>query len=276
VIDETGAHGPFARSILGITILGDVVLIVVLTTVLAVFRPLVTAGSIHLTTVWGALLQVPLSLAAGVALGALVDRYLRIVRRDTALFLVALAFFTAELAALLGLEAMLIALAAGFFLENFSPLEGERLVTALRRGSLPVYVVFFGLAGAALHLEALWSLWPWIALVVGLRALALRGGLRWAGSPAGEVAPLARYGWMGLISQAGLAIGLATLVRRAFPAWGVSLEAFILAMIGVHELIGPVLFRRALRLAGEAKEATHVSEASRVEHDPLPLAGSRL
>jgi Kef-type K+ transport system membrane component KefB len=276
VIDETNAHGPFARTILGITIVGDVVLIVLLTAVLAVARPLVSAGSIHFGTIWAAMLQVPLSLGAGVALGLLVDRYLRIVKRDTPLFLVGVAFLTAELGRVLGLEGMLIALAAGFYLENVSPVEGERLVAALRRGSLPVYVVFFGLAGAGLHLDALWRLGPWIVLIIGLRTVALRAGLRWAGHAPNVTPILARSGWMGLISQAGLALGMATVVRRAFPAWGVSLEALILAMIGVHELVGPILLRRALRLAGEATEATHVSEGPAVERATLPLAGSRV
>jgi hypothetical protein len=136
--------------------------------------------------------------------------------------------------------------------------------------------VFFGLAGAGLHLDALWRLGPWIVLIIGLRTVALRAGLRWAGHAPNVTPILARSGWMGLISQAGLALGMATVVRRAFPAWGVSLEALILAMIGVHELVGPILLRRALRLAGEATEATHVSEGPAVERATLPLAGSRV
>ena len=276
MMDEAKAHGPFARSVLGLTIIGDVVLIVLLTGVLAVGRPLVTAGSIHLGNVWWSLAQLPLSLLAGIVVGVLVDRYLRIVRRDTALFLVGLAFFTAELASMLGLEAMLIAVAAGFYLENVSPIQGERLVMALRNGSGPVYIVFFGLAGAGLRLDALWQLGPWVVVIVGIRAAALWIGMRWAGASPVVPPALAQYGWLGLISQAGLAIGLATVVRRAFPAWGVSLEALILAMIGVHQLVGPILFRRALRLAGDAKEATDVSEASRVERGVRPLAGSRV
>ncbi|HXF94639.1 MAG TPA: cation:proton antiporter [Gemmatimonadales bacterium] len=273
VIEEADAHGPFARAVLGVTIVGDVVLIVLLTVILAVGRPLVSAGAIHLGTVWSALLHVPLSAVAGVALGVLVDRYLRLVKRDTPLFLVALAFFTAEVARLLGLEGMLMALAAGFYLENVSPVEGERLVEALRRGSLPVYVVFFGLAGAGLHLEALRELWPWILVIVGLRAWALRTGVRWAGRDPAVTPALARHAWLGLISQAGLALGLATVTRRAFPAWGVSLEALIVTMIGIHELVGPVLFRRALGLAGEIKEGRHAPESVAVEPGAVSAPG---
>jgi hypothetical protein len=157
----------------------------------------------------------------------------------------------AEVSLLLGLEVLLVALAAGCFVTNVTRVEAERLAGALRRGSQPVYAVFFALAGAGLHLEALAAVWPWVLVVAGLRALGLRYGLLWAGRDVSVPPQLAQSGWLGLVSQAGVALGLATVVRRAFPEWGVSLEAFVLAMIGVHEVIGPVLFRRALLRAGE-------------------------
>jgi len=72
---------------------------------------------------------------------------------------------------------------------------------------------------------------------------------------------LARHGWLALISQAGMALGLAQLARRAFPEWGVSLETLIVAMIGVHEVAGPICFRTALVRAGEVTEENRDAEA---------------
>ena len=251
IMDETGARGPFARTILDLTVIGDVVLILLLTLALELARPLAQVGAVDLTAVVATLAGIGLSVAAGLVLGWVVARYLQAVRRDTALFLVALACVTAEAARVLQLEAILIALAAGFYLENFSPVEGERLRAELRRGGRPVYTAFFALAGASIRLDALTAMLPWVALLIGLRAAALAAGFRWAArSPA--VDPIfARRGWMGVVSQAGIAIGLAVVARRSFPQWGVSLEALIVTMIGVHQTVGPVLFKRALAAAGE-------------------------
>ena len=260
LIDELDARGPFARAVLGVTVVKDVAVILLVALVLALGRPLTSAGALDARVLWTPLVYLVGSLGAGVALGDLVARYLKIFERDTTLFLVVLAFFTAEVARLLNLEALLIALAAGFYITNFSRVEGERLMAALRRGSLPVYVVFFALAGAGLHVEALAELWPWIALLAGLRAVALRFGTLWAGRSPAVTPGLARHGWLGLISQAGVALGLAAVARRAFPEWGVSLEAVVVALIGVHEVVGPLCFRRALRLAGELSEGDHVTE----------------
>lgn len=260
LIDELDARGPFARAVLGVTVAKDVAVILLVTLVLALGRPLTSAGVLDARVVGTTLVYLAGSLGAGVVLGDLVARYLKIVQRDTPLFLVALAFFTAEVARLLNLEALLIALTAGFYIKNFSRVEGERLMAALRPGSLPVYIVFFALAGAGLRVEALAELWPWIVLLAGLRAVALRFGTLWAGRSPAVTPDLARHGWLGLISQAGVALGLAAVARRAFPEWGVSLEAVVVALIGVHEVAGPLCFRRALRLAGELSEGDHVTE----------------
>ena len=99
---------------------------------------------------------------------------------------------------------------------------------------------------------------------MGLRATGLWAGLRWAGRHTSSGSDLINYGWMGLISQGGLAITLAAMLRRAFPEWNVSLEALAVAMIGVHQLAGPICFHWALRRTGEITqvEGTHGGESS--------------
>ena len=72
-------------------------------------------------------------------------------------------------------------------------------------------------------------------------------GARVAGL-AGEPPTLA---WMGLVSQAGVTLGLAILINAEFPDWGGKLYALIVSMITLHETIGPILFRAALTRAGE-------------------------
>ncbi len=67
---------------------------------------------------------------------------------------------------------------------------------------------------------------------------------------------------MGLISQAGVAIGLATIVAEAYPEQGAVLGTLLLALIAVNETVGPVLFRRAIMASGEAEPETEGSRAA--------------
>lgn len=261
MMSELDAHGPVARALLGISVVKDVAVVLLFALVLALGKALTSAGALNVAVAGMAILQLVGSAAAGTLLGYALGQYLGLVRRDSTVFLVATAFVAAEVARLAHLETLIIALAAGFYLENFAPAEGERLRRELKRGSLPVYVAFFALTGAGLRVGVLADLWPWILLFVGLRLVGLRYGLLWAGRHSSVTPVLARHGWPGLISQAGMALGLAQLARRAFPEWGVSLETLIVAMIGVHEVAGPICFRTALVRAGEVTEENRDAEA---------------
>jgi len=260
LMDDLDARGPVARAVLSVAAVKDVAIIVVFAITLLIARPLASGGALDLSVVGRVLLYGVASIAAGVVLGVLISQYLKLLRSDSPLFLVAVAFLTAQAARVLNLELLLIALTAGFYVVTFSPAEGSRLETQLKRAALPVYALFFALAGAGLQVDFLRDNWGWVLLLVALRALGLRVGTRFAGRSTLVPAGLANHGWLGLISQTGVTFGLAAAARRAFPEWGVSLEALVVAMIGVHEIVGPLCFQRALRLAGEVTEEEHVTQ----------------
>ena len=270
VLDELNAHGPFARTMLAVSVAKDVALTVLLAVVLALARLAGSAGAVHLSVAGAALAGFVGSLAIGAAVGACAALYLRRTASDAALVLVAVALVAALAARVIHGDGLLVALAAGFYLCNFAPPEADRLRAELNRVTGPVYALSFAVAGAGLKLDALADLWPWAVLLMGLRAVALRYGTLWAGwegsaTPADRravVTPaLAREGWLGLISQSGLVLAVAATARRAFPAWGVSLEALVVAMVAVHEVVGPICLRRALARAGELKEEAYGGEA---------------
>ncbi|HET9424966.1 MAG TPA: hypothetical protein VFO55_06295, partial [Gemmatimonadaceae bacterium] len=143
---------------------------------------------------------------------------------------------------------------AGFVAENASPWEhGEAFRHAMERAAAPVFVVFFALAGAELVPESIVATWYFVVPVVLVRIAGIRLGThlggRWANAP-----HEGRYVWMGLVSQAGVAIGLATAVAQAYPHRGGQLKTVFLAVIAINEILGPILFRLALSRTGEIVE----------------------
>jgi Kef-type K+ transport system membrane component KefB len=254
VITDVQARGRLASTVRDVSMLQALAAVVAFVMVLALAGPLASAGATTPGVAIHALLVLGGSLAAGAALGVAAAQYLRAISGRLDWVLLVFGFIVAQAARLAGLDAVLVALAAGFTLRNVAPAreQSERARSELARSALPVYVVFFALAGSNLRLTALADIWPWLLLFVGLRATGLWAGLRWAGRH-GSIAPEpVDYGWLGLISQGGLAITLAAVARRAFPEWNVSLEALVLAMVGVHQLAGPICFHWALRRTGEA------------------------
>jgi trehalose 6-phosphate synthase len=77
--------------------------------------------------------------------------------------------------------------------------------------------------------------------------LGVRVGIRFADVESSS----AKYAWTGLVSQAGVTLGLTSVVAAEFPGWGVQIQMLLVALIVIHELIGPVLFRHGLARAGE-------------------------
>jgi Kef-type K+ transport system membrane component KefB len=254
LLSETGARGPVARTTLGIVLVADVAVVLFFSGSLAFARALAppSAGMIAgVPILW----EVGGSLLVGAALGVGVALYLRFVNRELFIFAILVAYFGAEIARLAHVETLLTLLTAGFVAENAGGGRGDVLRHAMERAAAPVFVVFFALAGAKIQPAAVVALWPLVIPLVLVRAggiwVGLRLGARWAALPPAE----ARDVWMGLISQAGVAIGLAAVVASAYPTRGPQLQTLFLAIIAINETVGPILFRQALARSGELPAA---------------------
>lgn len=263
LLNETGARGPVARTTLGVVLVSDVMVVLVFSVALALARGIVPAASSTAAVSIGAVLRELVgALIVGTALGGAVAAYLRMVKHELFLFAILVTIFGAEIAQLLHVETLLTLLVAGFVTENVSrSSDAAALRTAMERSAAPVFVVFFALAGAAISLRSLALVWPLIIPIVLVRAggiwMGTRLGARWA-----RVSPAeARYTWMGLISQAGVAVGLAAVLSSVYPVRGESMRTIFLAALAVNQLVGPVLFRRALARAGELTPQTEETEA---------------
>ncbi len=265
VIRDVDARGSMSRSIIDVTVVQTLAATAWVIVVLMIARPLASSGAVVPGSAVRAWLVLVGSIATGAALAVAMTQYLRWRAIGVTAVLVVFAFLIAQIVRLTDLDAVVIALTAGFTLRNTTPVQADRLDMELERCAVPVYVVFFALAGADLSFNPLdeLGLWPWALLLVALRINGLRWGFQLAGrggqTPVG--ADLSRYGWLGLVSQGGLAITLAAVLRSAFPEWNVSLEALLVAMIGLNAVIGPVAFQWALRRTGEVTEGRGVPDA---------------
>ena len=256
LLTETGARGPVARTALGVVLVSDVVLIVLYTIVAAVSRGIVPpAGSAHLPSLAVVIWEIAGAFVVGAAIGGAVIIYLRFAQRELLLFGIIVAMLGAEIARLAHVELLLTILVAGFITENFSAHgAGEAMRHAVERAAAPVFVVFFALSGASIAIGEVVALIGIVGPLAMLRAFTIWSGTavgtRWAGL---EPEPR-RHIWTGLIAQAGVAIGLASLVATFYPEMGSAIRTMALAVIAINQLIGPILFKRALASAGEVME----------------------
>jgi trehalose-6-phosphate synthase/Kef-type K+ transport system membrane component KefB len=257
VITHTGARGRLSELVLTMVVLADLVLLVLFSLLMAFGRLALQddAGDSTSTMVrlaW----EIGGAVAFGVFVGAVFALYLRYVGREVPLVLVVVCGLLSQIGTTQQFEPLLAAVAAGLVIENLSVAQGDALKGAVQRGATPVLVLFFAAVGASLRLDALATVG-----LIALAASALRVGLIRIGVQAGtRLARIngqgAKYAWTGLISQAGVTLGFASVVASEFPDWGPRLQTLLVALIALHELAGPLLFRYGLVQAGELETPT--------------------
>ena len=265
VLADTRSRGPLSETVLTIVVLADLALIVLFSFAMQFVRW--TSGAVAASDVslfarlmW----EIVGSVAFGAILGGLFALYLRHVGREITILLLALCLLLSELGPLLHFEPLIAALAAGLVIENIAQPAGDALKEAVERGALPVLVVFFAAAGASLQLDALAAIGLIAVFFAGLRLGLIRGSSAVASRMSAVPPEVGDLVWTGLVSQAGVTLGLAVLVAREFPEWGIALQSLVVALNAIHAVIGPILFRAGLARAGEIGRMDTPAMPSRV------------
>jgi Kef-type K+ transport system membrane component KefB len=256
ILAQTRAQGPVANFSLAFILSSDIVVVVLLAAVLSIVRPMIEPGAAFsvLVTFREVGHELLGSIALGTTLGLVLAIYCRFVGRQLLLVFVALGFGMSEMLRYLQFEALLTFMVAGFVVTNLSA-QGEKFLHAIEKAGGVVFVIFFATAGAHLDVPLLRKLWVVALVLAGARVaisiFAHRLSARFAEDP--EV--VRRWGWGSLISQAGLALGVAAVIERAFPSFGPPFRSLSLATVAINEMVGPILFKLALDRAGESSRA---------------------
>ncbi len=264
IITEERARGVLTETVLGITVVKDVIVLVLIALLIPLASVIADPTTpFSFSTFDAVLLSIAASLAMGVAVGWLLTQYLRRSGANRVLILLVTAFSLVSLSEQLGLEYILIAMAAGFYIQNFSK-QGPRFLRALEQNSLPMYALFFAVAGADLRIDVLPNVWAIVLLILVLRTVALAAST-WIGAfVVGGDPAVRRHAWMGFLAQAGVTLGVANIVRDRFPVWGTDVATLIVAMIAVNQIVGPPAFRFALLRAGESRRAQAAGATARL------------
>ena len=266
ILGETRSKGPLAEHALGVVVLLDVLVLVLFAGAMMIgrsaFDPAATM-SIHEVTDLG--MEIFSSIAAGTAFGLGIAFFFWAVRREKLLFTIVVAYGVTAFCQYFHYDTLLVFVVAGFVVMNLTR-EGPALLHTTESAGSAVMVVFFATAGAGLDLSALQRTWP-VALALAFGRvfftwLACQVGHRLAD----DEPNVRRYAFTSFISQAGVTIGLASIAAEALGAPGRDLKALVIAVIGINELMGPLMFKLGLSKAGEIGKADEDDEDGHDEH----------
>ncbi|WP_297811502.1 cation:proton antiporter [uncultured Methylophaga sp.] len=252
VIHEYRSRGPLTTTLLGVVALDDA-LGIVLFSLLMVW----TIG----TSLTGAISMAGLEIGGALLLGALMGWALaffghRVRNPHFFLPMVLSALLLSQgLAAVWHCSPLLTAMALGFVARATFKSGGERLLAPIEYLEELVFLVFFTLAGAHFELDVFLQGAELIVIYVIARVLGKLAGTRLAARWCRAPSAVSRYIGLGLIPQAGIAIGLALslLNHPTFAEQGLLIVNVILASTLLYELLGPIATRYALMKAGEIR-----------------------
>ncbi len=267
VIREYKAKGKLSSSLYAVAGFDDGVAILLFGFTAAIAKQILLSeagiahGSLAVSMIKPAL-EIVISIILGGVLGFL---YSYLVRKiDSRSNIPALTFgfilIGAGLASMFHLSLILVNMSIGFVFANTSKQSSVMNVNEQLRSLMPLlFILFFFLAGAHLNFAALPALGLiGIAYIIG-RASGKIGGA-WLGAYLGGADKTIRNNLgLGLLSQAGVAIGLSLLVAQEFSsiqsdsaqAIAASVVTTITATCIIFEIIGPITARIALKNAGE-------------------------
>ncbi len=207
------------------------------------------------------MIEVGLSLLVGVVTGLAFVFLARKLssRRDLFILLFATVLIVSGLSAPLHLSLILTNMVLGFFIVNTQANSLIKKIEDELSNVMPLlFVLFFVLAGANLHVAALPSLGLLGVIYIVSRSIGLAGGASLGATIGRAEAKIRKYLGLGILSQAGVAIGLALIVKHEFSPlgeWGAEIGSTVSTTVTApcifFELIGPILTKYGLQKAGE-------------------------
>lgn len=254
VIKEYRASGLFTSSLLGIVAFDDAVCLIIISISLAV------AGSISVMGAGNAAVGHALLLAIGSIGGAVLAGTILTVlikhiapfvinRENLLIFMLGFLLIGIGASEMLKIPLLLTCMVMGGVLANIS--KETKFFDVLHEVDAPVYLLFFVFSGANLKLNAVASVGAVAALYFVVRVIGKFAGSYLGGVLSGAPARIKKYMWLGLVPQAGVALGAALMVREQLPQYGEMIFTTIVTTTVIYELVGPVCTRIALKKAGE-------------------------
>ncbi len=274
VIKEMRANGPFTKTAMGVTVVTDVLVIVLFAVSFAVAKTFIKDDPIDISFLVILILELISSVVIGYILGKILILLFntKLSHKFKAAFIILLGYAVYVLADIIKvfsikhfhhefvIEPLLICIIGGFVITNYSKhrLEFSEIIEEI---SPTIFIIFFTLTGASLSVQTLISVFGIAISLFFLRLLTMYLGGVFGILATKDDKRYTHIAWMPYLTQAGVALGLSTIISHEFPEWGSQFETIVIAIVVINQLVGPPLFKWALNFVGE----THLKAKMNLE-----------
>ncbi len=255
VSKEVKAKGSFTSTLMGVVAITDMFSVMtfgVASAVVFYLKQDTRDGGIT------SLLKEPvIEIAGSFILGALVGVVLTYIlkylkdRHQVLVIIVGFLLFNSAVSEFLHFSPLLTNMFMGFVLANLHKTP-SRIIQVLNDVELPIFVVFFALAGASLALSTLWENIFAVVVYFIARLIARVGGAYLGALCFGGNSNIRKYTGISLLAKAGLSIGLVVIVQSRFPELAPVVTAVELSIVAICEITTPPFLKYSYIASGEA------------------------
>ena len=251
----------------------DIVVIILFTICFALSKSFIKNEPFEIQAILFLLCELAVSVGLGWVLGKIIEVVFRLRTRQTikTIMLILLGYGIYALAnqvshyslATIGhefyLEPLLICIVASFLVTNYSTVRPEFQKVLHETGPV-IYVIFFTLTGASLSIDILIKVYAIAFVLFGLRLGGMMLGSFAGGFIARDPKQFIKLGWIPFITQAGVGLGLATLIANEYPDWGAEFSTLMIASIVITQIVGPPAFKYAVHAVKESHQRAKLHE----------------
>jgi len=257
IIHEYRASGPLTTILLAVVALDDAIAVIAFAVAISVCKPLVGTGSISFYEMLGVpFLHMAEAIAIGMLFGFTLTYITKLAKAPDLLLVIVFGMIMLcdGIAELLGISIILANMVSGFVVIN--KMREREMFLAVERIEAVIYAIFFVLAGLHFDFNAMKTAGILALLVILSRYSGKYFGARVAAKIAHAPSEVKKYLGLALLPQAGVALGLSLIAKRAFPTFGAIIVNAVLASVIINELITPPLTKLAIFKAGEANRSS--------------------
>ena len=252
VIKQYRAKGPVTETLLSVVAIDDATALILFSLSVAIAQALTNGAASLGASLLSPLKEIGGALVVGAALGFVFLLPLRFFKKagNRLSLIVGFIFLGLGLAEWLGLSELLLCMAMGAVVANFSA-DVDTIMDLCDGVTPPIFMLFFVASGADLKLSVL----PTVGLI-GVIYIVLRVAGKYFGAAVGGAmckceASVRKFLGPCLMPQAGVAIGLSLAAGQVVPEHAPQIRAVILCGTLIYELIGPAVTKFSLKKAGE-------------------------
>ncbi len=265
VINELRANGRFTKIALGVTVIKDIFVIILFAGTFAIAEVLISGNEFNVSEIIIVFADLFLSILIGFVFGKALELNFKIPKNEyldiTVVLLLGWSMFvfsafvtkitTGFLTVPVHLEALLIGIIASFYVTNYTDYR-INLEKLTKRFGHYVYAAFFTLIGATLSVDLLIEYWAIAVLLFGIRIFAVFIASFTGSVILKESLKEKMMSWMPYVTQAGISLGLITIISAHFLGFGTEFEAVLIAVIILNQFVGPPLMKFSIMKTGEA------------------------